>query len=244
MRCGLKLLSLYYRIVSDSDIINYLVGKRIRISWVVEAGCHDGEDTLRISKMLNPVRIVAFEPDGHARLKAIHTYAVNNLEVELFEFGLSDTNSKLFLNYLNGEGGSGSTFLSKSGDFEVEVRRLDDLDLDLSYGGMLWLDVEGHAVQVLQGATNNLHNLAAAKIEIQMHKMSDTRIADFVEVNKIMHSHGLMPVKAPIFPGYFGDVIYVNSRELKLIDKICSYSLRLQMRILHGFLYPLLKKPK
>lgn len=240
----MKILNLYYNFIGNSDVIKYLSSRDINISWVVEAGCHDGEDTLRISRSLTPSRIIAFEPDEHARIRASQAYAANNLDVELHDFGLSDQNSKLFLNFLNGEEGTGSTYLADTGSSSVEVRRLNDLNLNLSYGGMLWLDVEGHAVQALRGASDCLDKLAVAKVEIQMHKMSDVRIADYFEVNKIMLSHGLIPVRVPIYPGFFGDVIYVNMKELKFVDRLWSTALILQMKVLHGFVYPLLGKPE
>lgn len=243
-RYNLKILNFYYNFVGNSDVIKYLLNRKIKISWVVEAGCHDGEDTIRMSRSLNPSRIIAFEPDEHARLKAMSAYASNSLDVELHAFGLSDKDSSLFLNFLNGVEGTGSTFLAETGSSVVEVKRFDGLGLNLSYGGLLWLDVEGHATQALRGSSQNLANLIAAKVEIQMHKMSDSRAADYHDVNKIMLSHGLIPVRVPIYPGFFGDVIYVNKKELTFMDKIWSLSLILQMRLLHDFVYPLLGKPK
>ncbi len=240
----MKILTIYYNLIGDSDIIKYLLKKDIKISWVVEAGCHDGEDTLIINRSLKPFRIIAFEPDEHARLRANNTYAANDLDVELHDFGLSNKNSELFLNFLNGEEGTGSSYLAESGSRSVVVRRLNDLNLNLDYGGMLWLDVEGHAVQALNGASDYISNLAAAKIEIQMHKMSDSRVADYFEVNQIMLAHGLIPVRVPIYPGYFGDVIYLNKKEANFFDQIWSKVLVFQMKVLHGFVYSVLGLPK
>ncbi len=240
----MKILTIYYNLIGDSDIIKYLLKKDIKISWVVEAGCHDGEDTLTINRSLKPFRIIAFEPDEHARLRAKNTYAANDLDVELHDFGLSNRNSELFLNFLNGEEGTGSSYLAETGSRSVVVRRLNDLKLNLDYGGMLWLDVEGHAVQALNGASDHISNLAAAKIEIQMHKMSDSRVADYFEVNQIMLAHGLIPVRVPIYPGYFGDVIYLNKKEANFFDQIWSKVLVFQMKVLHGFVYSALGLPK
>ena len=238
----MKILNIYYNFFGDSDVIKYLSRRGMNISWVVEAGCHDGEDTLRINQSLKPSRIIAFEPDEHARLRASKAYAANNLDVELHNFGLSDKNSKLFLNFLNGEEGTGSTYLAETGSASVEVRRLNDLGINLGYGGMLWLDVEGHAVQALTGASDYLGRLVVAKVEIQMHKMSETRFADYLEVNQIMRSNGLIPVRVPVYPGLFGDVIYLNKRELNIFDRIWSVALVFQMKVLHGFVYPRLGK--
>ena len=52
--------------------------------------------------------------------------------------------------------------------------------------GLLWLDVEGHAVQALSGATKTLRKITLAKIEIQMHDMSLGRNADLFSVIKII----------------------------------------------------------
>jgi len=235
---------MYYNFCGDSDIIKLVSDKSMVIPWVIEAGAHDGQDTLRINRSLKPLRIIAFEPDEHARLQASQTYTDNNLDVELHDFGLSDKNSNLYLNFLNGEEGTGSTYLAETGSSSVEVRRLNDLNLNLGYGGMLWLDVEGHAVQVLNGASNLLGNLAVAKVEIQMHKMSDARVNDYYEVNKLMLAHGLIPVRVPIYPGFFGDVIYLNKKESKFLDRLWSFTLIFQMKMLHGFVYPALGKPK
>lgn len=71
----MKILNLYYNFIGNSDVIKYLSSREINISWVVEAGCHDGEDTLKISRSLNPSRIIAFEPDEHARIRASQAYA-------------------------------------------------------------------------------------------------------------------------------------------------------------------------
>jgi FkbM family methyltransferase len=240
----LRIRELYYNFVGNPDIIKYVRQRGMDISWVIEAGCHDGQDTLKINQLLQPSRIIAFEPDSRARLLATKAYAENNLDVELHNFGLSDKNSSLYLNFLNGEEGTGSTYLAQTGSKSVEVKRFNDLNLNLGYGGMLWLDVEGHAVQALSGASDSLGNLAIAKVEIQMHKMSESRVADYWEVNQLMHTHGLIPVRVPIYPGFFGDVIYLNKKESKLLDRLWSYTLVFQMKILHGFVYPALRKPK
>ncbi len=150
----------------------------------------------------------------------------------------------MFLNFLNGEEGTGSSYLAEIGSRSVVVRRLNDLKLNLDYGGMLWLDVEGHALQALNGASDYISNLAAAKIEIQMHKMSDSRVADYFEVNQIMLAHGLIPVRVPIYPGYFGDVIYLNKKEANFFDQIWSKVLVFQMKVLHGLVYSALGLPK
>jgi FkbM family methyltransferase len=238
-----RLLDRYYFWLGNADLINFVLKKRLKISWVIEAGCHDGSDTLNLARYLQPQRIIAFEPDAVALKLARQNFETNGLSVEVFPFGLSNSNKILYLNYLDGREGTGSTFLSDSGTVGIHVKTLDSLNLELGAYGALWLDVEGHATQVLQGASKDISSLVIAKIEVQMHDMNEYRKADLFEVLKIMRKHGLIPIKAPIHPGFFGDVLFLHSREAKLVEKLISKFLVIQILLLHGFVYPVLGKP-
>lgn len=240
----MKLLNYIYKLAGDTDILGMLSRENLEIKWVLEAGCHDGQDTLVIHEKVRPDLIIAFEPDTQARSRAQSLFRSQGLKVELHPFGLSNVNSKLYMNFIDGVEGSGSTYLAETGSSVVEVCRFDDFNFNLPYGGLLWLDVEGHARQALEGAVQNLSKLKAAKVEIQMHDMSEARISDYKVVNHIMISSGLLPVRAPIYPGYFGDILYINKRELSFKARLLSKALILLMGFLHGFLYPLIGKPK
>ena len=240
----MKLLERYYIWSGYSDLIKIIVDKNIRIDWVIEAGCHDGKDTLELANSLQPKRILAFEPDPKARAEAQKLFLLNRIDVELFDFALSNSESTKYMNFLNGLAGSGSTFISENGDTPVMVRRLESLNLSLKYGGALWLDVEGHALQVLQGANEILSNLTIAKVEVQMHDMHENRRSDIFQVSKLLKSQGLVPIRGPLFPGYFGDVIYLNKAEVSFPLAIWSLFLRFQLYSLHRIIYPALNKPK
>jgi FkbM family methyltransferase len=238
-----KSLNSYYKMVGDSDVLNIALKYGVKIEWVVEAGCHDGTDTLLINSKLNPSRIYAFEPDPSAiaRAQALFDGSLNN--VSLFPFGLSNENRVLYFKFPEDIEGTGLTILSTEGDISVPVKRFDDVVQDLNFGGLLWLDVEGHAVKALQGARNMLPLLSLAKIEVQMHDMNNLRREDFFEVYRIMRAAGLKPLYAPIHPGYFGDVVFVNKRLMTRIQNLYSRFLYLQMFLLHKIVYPLLGKP-
>jgi FkbM family methyltransferase len=240
---AMKLLDSYYAKVGDCDVFDVALSFGIKINWVVEAGCHDGTDTVLINSKLNPSQIYAFEPDpsAFARAQALFERSLNN--VSLFPFGLSDENRVLYFKFPNDIKGTGLTILSTEGDVSVSVKRFDDVVQDLNFGGFLWLDVEGHATKALQGAGNMLPLLSLAKIEVQMHDMNDLRREDFFEVCRMMKVAGLRPLYAPIHPGYFGDVVFVHKRLLTRIQNLYSRFLYLQMFLLHKIVYPRLGKP-
>lgn len=239
----MKILNKYYSWVSNADIFSLVVRNRIQVDWVIEAGCHNGSDTLNLAKRLNPQKLIAFEPDERIRKVAAELFYKHKLIVDLYEFALSDFNSIKYLNFMDGTEGSGSTFVAETGSTPVQVIALDSLNLNLDGGGALWLDVEGHAVQALDGGFETLRGLRVAKIEIQMHDMHSDRRADLFEVLKRMKSLSLVPVRAPLHPGFFGDVLFVHRSDLKIQQKIWSPILTAQLFIVHTLIYPLLNKP-
>lgn len=144
----------------------------------------------------------------------------------------------------NDKKGNGTSTISDNGSEIVEVIRLDEFLTLPTSGGLLWLDVEGHATKALGGMKKTLNGIDLAKIEIQMHQMSEDRPQDFVKVIKIMREAGLIPINGPIHPGYFGDLYFVRTQSVSLIGRILSLMLRCQMQLLHRLIYPLLGKPR
>lgn len=244
MECPImKLLNRYYNWVGNADIFNLIRRNGIQIDWVIEAGCHNGSDTLILAEKLNPRKLVAFEPDAKIRKVAEELFHHRKLIVDLYEYALSDVASIQYLNFMDGIEGSGSTFVAETGSTPVPAIALDSLNLNLDGAGLLWLDVEGHAVQALDGGFSTLQGLRVAKIEVQMHEMHLARRADLFEVIKRMKSLRLAPVRAPLHPGFFGDVLFIHRSGLKSQQKIWSSILTTQLFVLHTPIYPMLNKP-
>ena len=61
----------YYLFLGNMDVIEIAKRRSIDIDWILEAGCHDGSDTVVLSNYFQPDRYLAFEPDATARIKAI-----------------------------------------------------------------------------------------------------------------------------------------------------------------------------
>jgi hypothetical protein len=77
-----------------------------------------------------------------------------------------------------------------------------------------------------------------------MHKMSNFRTGSFFQVHKIMRSSNFKLYRAPIHPGFFGDVIYIRKKELSNVERLESFILTFFMCQLHKVVYPILRKPK
>jgi hypothetical protein len=110
--------------------------------------------------------------------------------------------------------------------------------------GLLWLDVEGNAISALQGMKETLNKFTIAKIEVEFHNMSLSRIQNFKEVISLMKQSDFKVVKSDIRPGFFGDLLFVTEDNLGFMDSVKSALVTWSTFFLHGFLYPILKKPK
>lgn len=123
----MKLINRYYNFWSEAQLFRVAQTLKIDVQWIVEAGCHNGTDTLELNRRFNPVNLYAFEPEPAAHSAAKKNFQSNGLSnVTLFKDGLGEDNSSKFLNYLASGKGSGSTFLADQGEEQVSMCRLND----------------------------------------------------------------------------------------------------------------------
>ena len=240
----MRFLDWYYNVIGTADLRVIANAHSIEIGWIVEAGCHDGTDTLNLLQNFPNSKIITFEPDPISRSKAEERFGtIPKGQVELHPFGLSNEESIKFLSYVENLKGNGTTSISENGIDGVQTVTLDAFRSFPANGGLLWLDVEGHAVNALLGMVTTLRGIDLAKIEIQMHQKSIQRQQDYLEVIDIMAEAGLVPTHVPLQPGFFGDIYFVRKELLGTSSKIRANLLIFQMKLLHGLIYPLLGKP-
>jgi len=241
----MRVLDRYYRYWGDPGFIDWILKKNIKVDWIVEAGCHDGSDTLLLANTFPDCHVYAFEPDLKAFKKA--EVSLNKLhdQVSLFQLALSNVEPGQYLKWLDGTAGTGSSQIQDQGEEQIKTVLLDDqLELNPKDAGLIWLDVEGHATNALLGMKRILRQAIAAKIEIQMHQMSEVRKKDYLNVIRIMKSANLIPLRGPLNPGFFGDLIFLSKKHCSFSERIQSVFLKIQLVILHEVFFPLLKRPK
>ena len=234
----------YYEFFGELNVAHIAKKRGIKIDWILEAGCHDGSDSVELFKSFNPNRYLAFEPDETARVKALQRFKSTGTNIiEMYPFGLSNHNFMKFLKYEAEGKGSGSTHLADEGDDVIAVKVFDELVTVEEESGLLWLDVEGHALQALQGMSNALQRIVIARVEVQLHTRNSDFVRDFSAVILLMKKFDLLPIFGPVYPGYFGDIIFLRKEFLRPHDKFRSRVLKFQMELLHLGLYPIIKKP-
>jgi FkbM family methyltransferase len=247
-----KILDWFYSSFANPGLLSVAQKRKLDFQWVVEAGCHDGTDTLKFLEVPNILRIYAFEPDEVAANKAEAKFKSHGDRVELRRLALMDKPGFVDISTPTGEFGDGNTivgnFRSEKSELGSDIRylRCSNLDTelkDLNGNGLLWLDVEGAAAKVLTGAASVLKSICLIQVEVELHK-SKYRKADFSHVNRILSKSKFSLIYAPLHPGFFGDAVYIKAEFLGTFEKLRSRALIATYLVLHLLVYPALGKPR
>jgi FkbM family methyltransferase len=219
----------------------------IRTDWVIEAGCHNGSDSKEMIEDFGIRQIYGFEPDNFARLaaeKLLEKYLDKRITIS--PIALMNENAIFGVTYV-GEPGNGSTqvrdlSISSSKNLFNSIR-LEDLKITEKTLGLMWLDVEGAATDVILGGIDTSTSLAALKIEVEFHDMSKARKANFRTIIRILKKQGFSIWKCDIHPGYFGDILFIRTSLIPIKRRLFTNLNRLLLISLHSYVYPAINKP-
>lgn len=124
-------------------ILTFLKTRGISFQNCLDVGAHVGFWLKDLCK--NFKRVYAFEP-----ISDVRECLEKNIEQDnylLFPYALGNENKKVKVNYIPEE--TGNTYISKKGNREIELKRLDDLKLPkIDY---IKIDAEGFEVEVIKG---------------------------------------------------------------------------------------------
>jgi len=95
-------------------------------------------------------KVIAFEP-----LEQVYSCLELNVEglpVEIHKYALGSENTKVTMEYDSEN--TGSSFVSEVGVGDIDIKRLDDIDIPKF--GLLKIDCEGHELEVIKGAEQTI----------------------------------------------------------------------------------------
>lgn len=126
-----------------NGILTFLKTRGISFENCIDVGAHVGFWLKDLCKKFK--RVYAFEPISDVRECLEKNIEHNNYL--LFPYALGNENKKVKVNYIPEE--TGNTYISKEGNREIDLKRLDDLKLPkIDY---IKIDAEGFEVEVIKG---------------------------------------------------------------------------------------------
>lgn len=241
-----SLLNRIYEKYSAKDFI--LLAKKLdTIEWIVEAGIHDGTDTEILLKTFDVNHYFAFEPDPAAFAFADAKLSEERSKHNLMLLPIALSDRKHIIKMVSPKGfGLGISQITNDPHSQgvlIQSDLLDNYLASMNNNGLLWLDVEGHSISALNGSIRNLNKFVICKIEAQTHTIDSRKEQDAFRVHKLMRKNFLL-IRAPLYPGYFGDLVYLRKDQASMVPWISSKALTVVFYALHRIIYPLLKKPK
>ena len=141
-KCGLKFL--------PESII-----QKLEDSDFLDGGAFDGSSALMFEKNYKPNRIIAFEPDPTNYFLLLKTIDNNNLtKVIPVKKGLGER-----VKQTNLISSGDSSYISAKGAHSIQITTIDEYVSQFSLKvGLIKLDIEGYALNALNGATNTVKN--------------------------------------------------------------------------------------
>ena len=133
---------------------------------VIDCGAYIGDNILQICKDVPEENITyyAFEPD-HENAEVIRNnekFKMVCKTLKVLEYGVGNRNSKIGFMYANNTNGNqkdAGRFVDVDDDFEglkLEIRRIDDVQLDIKGRLYIKMDIEGAEMDALRGAEQTI----------------------------------------------------------------------------------------
>ena len=109
--------------------------------------------------------------------------------------------------------------------------------------GLLWLDVEGTALEALRGMSKILPYIMVAKIEVEyLIQVGQWSTRNLFKVILLLLKFDFLPVRGYLHPLSRGDLMFVKRKKLNFICKLKSFTYFSLLVFFYGFLYPIRSK--
>jgi len=191
---------------------------------IVEAGAHDGTDTLELRRNIPGCTVHAFEPvpEVFARLTS---RTKHDAQIRRYNMALGDVSSTMQMTVSSGASDASSSLLkpkehlvvnpdvSFHSVISVPVVTLDEWmqQQGVSHIDFLWLDLQGYELPALKGSRKTLESVRAIQVEVNLIEVFEG-CALYHQVREWLIAQGFK-VHTVDFPyENQGDVLFVRDR--------------------------------
>ncbi len=152
--------------------------KNFNANYFLDIGANNGYYSIKFSELYNYIKVIAFEPNNEAYFKFKKTLEKNRglyKRITLYDFGLSDKNSKEEMRskvkYGYAQTGGSTIHDGKKFDdikiYDANFKVGDEIINIKNSNLIIKIDVEGHEINVLRGLKNIIYcNNCILQIEI------------------------------------------------------------------------------
>jgi FkbM family methyltransferase len=199
------------------DLISLNEKYKMKIKGVAHIGAHFGEENNVYDKLKIEKRIF-FEP-----LESNFNTLKNNLGENhtLLKVALGNENRKILMNVETANSGQSSSILNPklhlsqyphiifNSTEEVDMFRLDDMNIDLDNINFINIDVQGYELEVFKGAEKTLNNIDYIMSEINRDEVYENcvKIDELIEFLKL---YGFELVEQDWAGGTWGDGLFIK----------------------------------
>jgi len=201
------------------DLISLNEKYKMNIKGVAHIGAHFGEENTIYDKLKIENRIF-FEP-----LESNFNTLKKNLGEThtLLKVALGNENRKILMNVETANSGQSSSILKPKlhlsqyphilfeSTEEVDMFRLDDMDIDLENINFINIDVQGYELEVFKGAEKTLNNIDYIMSEINRDEVYEncSKIGELIE---FLRPYGFEMVEQDWAGGTWGDGLFIKKK--------------------------------
>lgn len=202
--------------IFDFNILNNKYN--FKIKGIIHIGGHYGEE-YELYKSLN-VPVIFFEPLSN-NYNVLKNKVGHDLNIQTFQCALGNENKIVAMNVETANNGQSSSILKPKKHLEqyphitfnsteeVNMFRLDDIDLDLNQYNFLNIDVQGYELEVFKGAFETLKNVDYIISEVNRDEVYEN-CPHIDELDEYLFQFKFKRVETNWAGGIWGDALYVK----------------------------------
>lgn len=188
------------------------------ITGVIHVGGHHGQEYVEYKKLDLPILFFEPLPSNYNVLKSKIKDDPNTIS---FQCALGNENKKVLMNVETANQGQSSSILKPKKHLdqyphiqfnsteEVDMFRLDDLDLDLTKYNFMNIDVQGYELEVFKGAFETLKNIDYIISEVNQDEVYES-CPHVSELDQYLGQFGFKRIKTDWAGGIWGDALYIK----------------------------------
>lgn len=190
------------RFKEEYQVLDLLKLKFQKLDVILEAGGHNGKDTLRIREHWPEADIFVFEPEPVLYAQLVKTTSIFP-KIHQHQLALSDRSGKVIFHKSSGRSDASSSLLKPKDHLEAHPDVYFDEELEVSAVNLdewsnqndvkkidfMWLDMQGHELNMLKGCPQILSSAKAIYSEVSLIETYEG-VALYPEFRQFMEDNG------------------------------------------------------